>query len=77
MIFLYTVIKSPKFSLASSVTGKDHATETCSTSERCSENTFRSVTELSLGSVDVHGLSTVDMVITIACTYPLQSFCIL
>ncbi|KAL3379304.1 hypothetical protein AABB24_000155 [Solanum stoloniferum] len=53
--------KCPKFSLASTVTGKDHATETCSTSERCSENTFRSVTELSLGSVDVHGLSTVDM----------------
>ncbi|XP_006348420.1 protein downstream neighbor of son homolog [Solanum tuberosum] len=53
--------KCPKFSLASTVTGKDHATETCSTSERCSENTFRSVTELSLGSVDVHGLFTVDM----------------
>lgn len=53
--------KCPEFSLASTVTGKDRATETCSTSERCSENTFRSVTELSLGSVDVHGLSTVDM----------------
>ncbi|XP_055818953.1 uncharacterized protein LOC129887759 isoform X2 [Solanum dulcamara] len=53
--------KCPKFSLASTVTGTDHVTETCSTSERCSENTFRSVTELSLGSVDVHGLSTVDM----------------
>ncbi|KAK4380679.1 hypothetical protein RND71_002541 [Anisodus tanguticus] len=53
--------KCPEFSLASTVTGKDRATETCSTSERCSENTFRSVTELSLGSVDVHGLSNVDM----------------
>lgn len=53
--------KCPEFSLASTVTGKDRATATCSTSERCSENTFRSVTELSLGSVDVQGLSTVDM----------------
>ncbi|KAK4371729.1 hypothetical protein RND71_007113 [Anisodus tanguticus] len=53
--------KCPEFSLASTVTGKDRATETCSTSERCSENTFRSVTELSLGSGDVHVLSTVDM----------------
>lgn len=53
--------KCPEFSLASTVTGKDRATETCSTSERCSENTFRSVTELSRGSIDVHGLSTVDM----------------
>ncbi|XP_059278474.1 uncharacterized protein LOC132032782 [Lycium ferocissimum] len=54
-------LKCPEFSLASTVTGKDRATETCTASERCSENTFRSVTELSLGSEDVHGLSTVDM----------------
>ncbi|PHT30748.1 hypothetical protein CQW23_29668 [Capsicum baccatum] len=53
--------KCPEFSLASTVTGKNRAAETCGTSERCSENTFRSVTELSLGSEDVHGLSTVDM----------------
>ncbi|XP_075095706.1 uncharacterized protein LOC107759942 isoform X2 [Nicotiana tabacum] len=31
------------------------------TSQRCNENTFRSVTELSLGGVDAHGLSTIDM----------------
>ncbi|KAM3397736.1 protein downstream neighbor of Son [Capsicum galapagoense] len=53
--------KCPEFSLASTVTGKNRAAETCGTSERCSENTFCSVTELSLGSEDVHGLSTVDM----------------
>lgn len=53
--------KCPEFSLASTVTRKDRATESCSTSERCSQNTFRSVTELSLGSGDVHGLSTVDV----------------
>ncbi|XP_019249445.1 PREDICTED: protein downstream neighbor of Son-like isoform X2 [Nicotiana attenuata] len=41
--------------------GKDCATKTCSTSQRCNENTFRSVTELSLGGVDAHGLSTIDM----------------
>ncbi|CAN4089681.1 unnamed protein product [Withania somnifera] len=54
-------LKCQELSVGSSVTGKDRAAETCSTSERCSGNTFRSVTELSLGSVDVHKLSTVDM----------------
>ncbi|CAN4113912.1 unnamed protein product [Withania somnifera] len=53
--------KCPQFSLASTVIGKDRVTENCSTSERCSKNTFRSVTELSQGSIDVHGLSAVDM----------------
>lgn len=71
MIFSYIVIKSPEYFFASTVTGKDCATKTCSTSQRCNENTFRSVTELSLGGVDAHGLSTIDMVLTIASIYPL------
>ncbi|XP_075095857.1 uncharacterized protein LOC107800996 [Nicotiana tabacum] len=53
--------KCPEYFFASTVTGKDCATKTCSTSQRCNENTFRSVTELSLGGVDAHGLSTIDM----------------
>nr|XP_009757039.1 PREDICTED: uncharacterized protein LOC104209964 [Nicotiana sylvestris] len=61
MIFKYIVIKSTKSFLPSIVSGKDCATKTCSTSQRCNENTFRSVTELSLGGVDAHGLSTIDI----------------
>nr|XP_016509646.1 PREDICTED: uncharacterized protein LOC107827100 [Nicotiana tabacum] len=54
-------LKFPESFLPSTVSGKDCATKTCSTSQRCNENTFRSVTELSLGGVDAHGLSTIDM----------------
>lgn len=71
MIFSYIVIESPESFLPSTVSGKDCATKTCSTSQRCNENTFRSVTELSLGGVDAHGLSTIDMVLTITSIYPL------
>ncbi|XP_019256893.1 PREDICTED: uncharacterized protein LOC109235288 isoform X2 [Nicotiana attenuata] len=54
-------LKCPESFLPSTVSGKYCATKTCSTSQRCNENTFRSVTELSLGGVDAHGLSTIDM----------------
>lgn len=50
--------------LASLSVAKDNIQKEANpTTEKCSENTFRSVTELSRGSGNLPGLSVVDMVI--------------
>lgn len=54
-------ISRPEDSLAPSSVKNDTRKETCSTTEKCGESTFRSVTELSLGGGNLSGLYTVDM----------------
>lgn len=55
---------SPQDPLASISVAKDNIQkEVHPTTEKCCENTFRSVTELSMGSGNLPGLSVVDMVI--------------
>lgn len=55
---------SPQDLLASRSVAKDiNQKEAHSNTEKSSENTFRSVTEISMGSGKLPGLSVVDMVI--------------
>ncbi|KAL3535994.1 hypothetical protein ACH5RR_004455 [Cinchona calisaya] len=40
---------------------EDRTTKTCNTAEKCSDSTFRTVAELSLGGEDLSGMSNLDM----------------
>uniref|UniRef100_A0A5B6YNA1 Protein downstream neighbor of Son n=1 Tax=Davidia involucrata TaxID=16924 RepID=A0A5B6YNA1_DAVIN len=48
-------------SLASTAVTKDGMAQVCKTTEKCSESTFRSVKELSLGGEKSSGMETVDL----------------
>ncbi|KAL3532201.1 hypothetical protein ACH5RR_005722 [Cinchona calisaya] len=48
-------------SVTSVAFSEDRTTKTCNTAEKCSESTFRSVAELSLGAENLSGLSNLDM----------------
>lgn len=53
---------SPGNSVAAAEASKDGVVQARQIIEKCSQSTFRSVTELSLGSERSFGLATVDMV---------------
>lgn len=46
---------------------EDRTTKTCNTVEKCSDSTFRTVAELSLGGENLSGLSNLDMVCNCLC----------
>ncbi|KAL6988170.1 hypothetical protein U1Q18_013918 [Sarracenia purpurea var. burkii] len=51
----------PEDSFASSAVTRDGVLQPCKTAEKCSENTFRSVTDLSSGGEKISGLEIVDL----------------
>lgn len=56
------LLGSPEDVVASAEVAKDNAVETCHTTEKCSQSTFRSVTELSKGDDALSGFAAVNMV---------------
>ncbi|KAK9290379.1 hypothetical protein L1049_008548 [Liquidambar formosana] len=54
-------LSCPENSVASGAVAKDGTTQACQMAEKCGQNTFRNVAELSLGSDRFSGLATVDM----------------
>ena len=53
---------SPENTVASAAVSKDGTRQDCEYAEKCSQSTFRSVAELSLGSERISEMAVVDMV---------------
>ncbi|KAJ9701110.1 hypothetical protein PVL29_006454 [Vitis rotundifolia] len=59
--FLEKKMLSPENTVASAAVSKDGTRQDCEYAEKCSESTFRSVAELSLGSERISEMTVVDM----------------
>ena len=57
---------SPENTVASAAVSKDGTRQDCEYAEKCSQSTFRSVAELSLGSERISEMAVVDMVFLLA-----------
>ena len=57
---------SPENTVVSAAVSKDGTRQDCEYAEKCSQSTFRSVAELSLGSERISEIVSVDMVFLLA-----------
>ena len=57
---------SPENTVVSAAVSKDGTRQDCEYAEKCSQSTFRSVAELSLGSERISEMAVVDMVFLLA-----------
>ena len=62
IFILFLISISPENTVASAAVSKDGTRQDCEYAEKCSQSTFRSVAELSLGSERISEMAVVDMV---------------
>ena len=65
-LFFFFITFSPENTVASASVSRDGTKQDCEYAEKCSQSTFRSVAELSLGSERISEMSAVDMVFLLA-----------
>ena len=66
IFILFLISISPENTVASAAVSKDGTRQDCEYAEKCSQSTFRSVAELSLGSERISEIVSVDMVFLLA-----------